>query len=326
MLHKRPMQGYFHRWLSRRLPPGQRQRLDHRRIFILPSGFGMLWLGLAVLLFLFGTNYQNNLIIALGFLLSSVFVSSIFYSYRNLAGLALHAQPAPEAFAGDNIQVTVKLLTDCPRYQLQLQYPATDGTITHEITAPGANLSLPVSCGRRGWLHPGRLLLESRFPLGLCRVWSWIDLDNPVLVYPPLHPAPLQLQGIMDSNQQQLPSQQPGIEEFSGLKSWHPGESLKQVAWKQYAQGRGMLAKEFNAPQGAPVWLQLPPGLQGATLEDALAKLCWQVLQLARQNAVWGLQLPTQQLLPATGATHRRQCLQALALYGLPARRCDDQP
>ena len=60
-------------WISRRLPPSAKVTLGHKGIFILPSAFGLVWLALVVLLYLFGTNYQNNLVIGLSLLLASIF-------------------------------------------------------------------------------------------------------------------------------------------------------------------------------------------------------------------------------------------------------------
>ncbi|MCL1076094.1 DUF58 domain-containing protein [Shewanella dokdonensis] len=314
---------WLQRWLSRRIPAGAQQHLSHRSIFILPSGFGLLWLLLALLLFLFGTNYQNNLVIGLSLLLGSMFVSVILYSYRNLAGLSLQALPATEVYAGETVAVPLKLSAMNQLYQVQFGYPVGQRVTASTISAQPQTIALPLPTVQRGWLQPGRLLIESRFPLGLCRVWSWVDLDNPLLVYPAQQPAQPQLQGASDDGIN-ANMRQPGIDEFSGLKSWHLGESLKQVAWKQYAQGRGMLSKEFADPQGQPVWLQLPAHLDAMQLEEALRQLCWQVDTLTRQQRLWGLKLPQKVIAPAAGDQHRRSALTALALYQPPPELCDE--
>jgi hypothetical protein len=48
-------------WLKKRIPAGEEQALSHEKIFIFPSRFGFWFLILAALLFVLGTNYQNNL-------------------------------------------------------------------------------------------------------------------------------------------------------------------------------------------------------------------------------------------------------------------------
>ncbi|MFH7346882.1 DUF58 domain-containing protein, partial [Pseudomonas syringae pv. tagetis] len=44
-----------------------------------------------------------------------------------------------------------------------------------ELTLPGE---------KRGWLQAPRLRIESVFPLGFFRAWSWLDLEQSALIYP----------------------------------------------------------------------------------------------------------------------------------------------
>jgi len=73
------------------------------------------------------------------------------------------------------------------------------------------------------------------------------------------------------------------------MKQYVKGESLKQVAWKQWAQGRGMLTKEFQQPQGAPMWLTLD--LTASNPELSLSKLSWQTEQLTNKQQIFGLKI-----------------------------------
>ena len=90
----------WQRWLDRRLPRARQVRLDQRRIFILPTGYGVLYLIVAVLLFFGGVNYENNLILALCFLMVSLFVVAILHTFRNLSGLMLRAGGGRSGFVG----------------------------------------------------------------------------------------------------------------------------------------------------------------------------------------------------------------------------------
>jgi uncharacterized protein (DUF58 family) len=96
------------------------------------------------------------------------------------------------------------------------------------------------------------------------------------------------------------------------------GESLKQVAWKQWAQGRGMLSKEFEQPQGEPIWLTLKPDAK--RLETQLGQLSWQINRLTQLEQYFGLHLHMPMgediiLTPTLGNQHRIACQKALALY-----------
>ena len=65
------------RWLARRIPPASRLTLGYRNLFILPSRLGYQYLLLLGALFVLGTNYQNNLVLALAYLLLSLFITTL---------------------------------------------------------------------------------------------------------------------------------------------------------------------------------------------------------------------------------------------------------
>ena len=76
-----PLRDLYERWLSRRLPRSGRVVLNQKRIFIFPTGYGFFYLLVASLLFIGGINYENNLILALSFLLASLFLVAILHTY-----------------------------------------------------------------------------------------------------------------------------------------------------------------------------------------------------------------------------------------------------
>lgn len=312
----------WRRWLARRLPPSTQITLSHRSIFILPSGFGLIWLALVLLLYIFGTNYQNNLVIGLSILLLSLFNTGILYSYNNLAGLHLRAVTPSEVYAGETITFPVLLSANHICYNINLSYPQHLSVIIKQVGADEVQALVPFEHGERGVINPGRVKVESYYPLGLCRAWSNIDLDSQHLVY--ATPKESQVQLAATNNQpQEMPPEFAGkhiagIDEFKGLKPYVLGESLKQVAWKQWAQGRGLLTKEFQQPQGEPVWLRLIP--EPKRLESQLSQLSWQVNRLSQLEQYFGLMLHTLEgediiLAPAIGNSHRVACQKALALY-----------
>ncbi|ACA86901.1 DUF58 domain-containing protein [Shewanella woodyi] len=307
---------WFNQWLNSRLPAATKVTLAHRSVFILPSGFGLLWLTLVLLLFLFGTNYQNNLVIGLSLLLLSVFNTCIIYSYRNLAGMTISSTLSPQAYAGDTLVFPVRLYANQTQYEVLLNYPNNQIKVIKKVTNEASTSLIPFINERRGRVSPGRLKIESRYPLGLCKAWSHVDLDNEHIVYATPLEANEQLSHI-DSEQDYVADNQgghiPGVDEFKGLRQHIPGESLKQVAWKQLAQGRGMLTKEFQQPQGEPQWLSLTD-FSPASLENRLSQLTHSVDRLSEKGQIFGLQLGERTIQPADGEAHRISCLQALAL------------
>lgn len=108
----------------------------------------------------------------------------------------------------------------------------------------------------------------------------------------------------------------PGFEQFSMLKNYQPGESLKSVAWKQLAQGRGWFSKQFEQAQGGDVVLDLAL-YKNVDLEKKLRFLCYQVIELENNNISYALKLDNTRIATGHGLQHKDACLKALALYGL---------
>lgn len=338
-------------WLARRIPPAPSLTLGYRTLFILPTTLGYQYLLLLGTLFVLGTNYQNNLILALAYLLLSLFITTLIYCHQNLVGLELKALPSTPRFVGESASFEVALSTQTPRYALQLMphRPSSNQSWlprylhrkTERRQRPRLLLQeqLPLLTGqgklcvtlhpwRRGWLQAGRLEISSRFPLGLFKCWSLVDLQLATLIYPaplachmqplvadPGDTSPHATPGAHDEISHQLTrSHSHTVEELSGLRPHKPGEAMSLIAWKQVAQGRGMVSKEFASEERSACWLTLAQA-PGHTLEEQLSALSYQVQELSKQGQHFGLRLNEVRLAPGTGADQQRQALQTLATY-----------
>jgi uncharacterized protein (DUF58 family) len=309
----------WQRWLDRRIPAAASVRLNQRRIFIIPTRVGAAFALVLLSMLLAAINYQNSLAYGLTFLLGAVFIVAILHTYRNLAGLVLKAGGAGAVFVGEQGRFRVRLESSARAHQaIALGWPPA-ALQTLDVPAQGASeceLNLPAL--RRGWLRPGRLRVESRFPLGILVAWSWVDLDQALLVYPrPLEgELPLAVGADEQPEEQGTRAQGRGAEDFQGLKSYQPGDSKRRLHWKAYSRGQGLLVKDFAALSGHDPWLDFD-ALTG-DVEARLSLLCHWVLQLSERQQPFALNLPGRVVPPDTGDAHREACLRALALFGTP--------
>ncbi|GAA5121250.1 DUF58 domain-containing protein [Alloalcanivorax gelatiniphagus] len=306
----------WQRWLDRRLPRARQVRLDQRGIFILPSGYGYLYLLVAVLLFFGGINYENNLILGLCFLMIGLFVVAILHTYRNLSGLTLRAGGARSGFVGGQGSLEVVLIARRRGHRALwlrwLEQTAQEVSVERNEET-GLWLNLPLT--RRGARRPPRLRVESRYPLGLLRAWSLVALDQVCLAWPrPQQGAECPARG-GDRERRPAPAAQNGSEEFRGLRGYVPGDALTQVDWKGYARGRGLNVKLFDEPASGRLWLRYDL-LEGVPVEQRLSILCDWVLQLSRENRPFALWLPGAELPPGQGDEQRRRALDLLARHG----------
>lgn len=319
------VRGWYREWLRRRIPAARQVTLDQRRIFIFPTRYGFLFLTVAAGLFVGGINYENNLIMGLSFLLTSLFIVTILHTFRNLSGVTLRAGAEDPGYAGGEGALEVVLTTGDRRWHrsLWLNWPKAEKAEVSVEPGHEQSLWLRVSLPRRGRIRPGRLRIETAYPLGLLRAWSLVDLDHWCLAWPaPLAGGECPATG---GDERRGRREQPhGSDDFQGLRRYVPGDSLRLVDWKAFARGQGLNTKHFADPAEGRRWLEWDR-LEGVDPETRLRRLAWWVLQLDRENRPYGLRLPSGNWSPDRGPQHRRELLDALALYGEPvtAREVD---
>lgn len=316
---KQSLRDWFQRWLERRTPRADAVVLRHQSIYVLPTRQGAAFMVLMVLLWVLGTNYQNNLILALAFLLISLVFVSVVHAFRNLSGLSLKGMRAAPTFVGElaEFELLASRAPSARHESIMLRWDAEDATELDLLDRSEARITLSHRARKRGWLRPGYLLIESRFPLGLIRAWSWVQLDVQALVYPkPLSSRDVPLSHLTADSGEKLSSE--NQEDFQGFRSYQPGAPLAHVAWKLYARGAGMHLKEYQGFQSEQVWLDWHR-LSGLDQETRLSQLCYWVLEFGKTTAEYGLRLPGVQIPLGRGPEHQNRVLKELALFGLSA-------
>lgn len=316
---RRKLQARVRRWTLARQTPARTQTLTQNRIYILPTRAGSAWLLVLLLMLVMAINYENNLVYALTFLLLGVFLTAVFHTYANLAGIEVRVLPSTPCFAGGQAIFELELQRHARRCfeQLNLRLEQSDQVQALDLLQDRESVHLYSPAQKRGWLYPGGLKLETTYPLGLFRAWSWLNLEMKTLVYPePLEsPLPTSMEDLSRQGHDRM-SVRRGDDDFAGLERFQPGMSPRQVDWKSYARGRGLHAKHFAGHQDPDLWLDLD-ALGGESLERRLSRLTAWVLALSARDVRYGLRLGSFVLEPDNGEGQRTRALSALALYGL---------
>lgn len=289
-------------------------RLTLGNLYILPTGFGGLWLLGTAVLYLLGINTSSNGPLLLAFLCTGLFLLSLFLTQFNLQGLILKTAQPPPGFAGQLVTYPIQLNSGCERHGLRLEFRHQPLQLQPCIKA---GLSWCSPCWRpvrRGLQSPGRLKLSSKAPLGLFVCWSYWEPPEPQLIYPAAVAGPVlehweANQEMRDISQGSV--QPGGAEDFRELKPHRPEEGLQRVAWKQLARGRGWLSKSFESPAEQQRILALD--LQ-VPLEQGLEHLCARILELEQLQEGFALQLPNGlRMSHGHGRAHTESALRALA-------------
>ncbi len=303
------------RWAISRHPSGHHIELTQRVIYIFPTRAGFAFLGVNLLILMLAINYQNNLAYAVCFMLGAVFLVSILHTYASLSGVSIETAHCDPVFVGEDIGFRYQLKA-ADRQVNQLTLAIHDADLRSVAIAAGGSASLTLfrSAVQRGWDDAGALYVESRYPLGLFRAWSWASLENRCLVYPkPLQAKlPPPLSPAAAEGGRPVGSRLSGTDSFQGLEDYQPGDSLTRVAWKKLASGQGLKVRSYTAEQGQEFWLDASvwPGSR----EVKLSEMTWQALQYHGQGQTYGLRLGGAEVQPASGRQHLDAVLRQLAL------------
>ncbi|EAR60158.1 DUF58 domain-containing protein [Neptuniibacter caesariensis] len=310
-----PIKRWSDQWAAKRRPKGHSIELNQKRIFIFPTAAGWGYLLVCCVLILIGLNYQNNLVYAFAFLLISLGVLTIHYTFLNLSGLNISAIRTRNCFAKENADFIVKAFSNCQRdYEsIELNWEGQPGVKVALDRGVSKEVVLNVKTIKRGFVNPGALRIQTVYPLGLLRAWSWIDLQMSAVAYPIPIEGPSPDKDLEHSEGEQGRSR--GGDDFSGLEEYQAGQSTRHIAWKQFAQGKGLLTKQYSGQKSKDVWLRWADW-PGASSERRLSIMTYWALQLENQGVRYGLDLTGTRLPPAIGPEHLDTVLTKLALYG----------
>jgi len=292
--------------------------IGRRRVYILPTQLGAGYAALLFAMLLGGLNYGNNLALAFTFVLAAGGWVAMHQCHRNLAGLRLAPAGTRAPYAGDPAEFSFALSSAYARNDLVLS--AAGGAAPPASVGAGSatTVSVLAPTTRRGRVPLGRLRIESTFPLGLFRAWTWVHPELECLVYP--RPAPRDREGPPPAIEagSAHDGRARGEEDFAGLRAFRDGDPPRRIAWKAWARGGELVVKQFVGAARAPVVLDLADA-PGRDLEARLARLARWVVDAEERGDRYGVRLEARETGPGTGLAHRNRCLAQLATYKLAA-------
>jgi uncharacterized protein (DUF58 family) len=305
------------RWGERRLPALTRYRrmeslpieLHRRRIYIVPTGFGVGFAVLQLVMLVGALNYANNAALLLTCLLGASSAASMLVTFRNLDGLRLCQLQADHAVAGQPVELILSF--DSARARNGVRVDLADTRTA--FAAPGngttqVKISLPTV--QRGWQPVPRLRVWTTWPLGLFRAWSWLHPEQSVLVWPRAErvgPAPRAPAAQAQQTRRRLG------DELAALRDYRAGDPQRHIAWKVSAHHEGLLVKDFARPQSRPQWRLDWRELHGLDSDARIARLARWLGEAQAQRHGFSLWLPGNELPLGSGPLHYVHCMNALA-------------
>ncbi len=320
--NSRPMRRFISqrvgRWAIKR--QGQDRpvtQLHSKRVYILPTGVGLIFALMTFAMLLGSMNYNNNLSFLLTFLLSSLGLVAMHQCQRNLVGLELAFAGVDPVFSGQaaTFRIAISNRSKNFRYNLQV-YSDKIASDTHDL-APGEsvvfNLEIPTTS--RGYIPLRRFGVRTLFPFELFRAWAWVHMDLKGLVYP--HPAEqVPEPPATRSSQGHRQHDARGEEDFAGLRNFNIGDSPRQIAWKAYARAGELYSKQFSGADTSSQWFDFDR-IAETDVEKRLSILTRWIIDAERLREDYGLRMPGKEFPPAHNEAQRHSCLQSLAVFGL---------
>jgi len=291
-------------------------RLDRRRIYVLPTPFGLFYAVALATMLIGALNYNNNPALLLGLMLGGAGLASLVAAQMQLSDLQLIAADAEPVAAGMPLELRLHARADPGRTRRGQRldddgmFDAESSVLNLDRGAGDALLLLPTE--QRGWFDVPKLRLSTTRPLGLARAWAYVWPETPLLVYPtPEANGPPLPGGRGESAQARL---HPAGDDVHHLRAYRPGDARRTIAWKSSARREALMVREFEQPIGSEIVLDWQ-ATSGLPYEGRISRLaCW-VDEAEREGRRFQLRLPGHPALgPDRGAAHRHACLRALAL------------
>ena len=270
----------------------------------------------------------------LTFLLSSLSLVTLLHTCRNLAGLLITQAPASPVFSGELAKFPLILDNRNGQLRLSISFIKTKKKwrlIADVLTSTGNEIpitscdvdtntfnriELPVKAEQRGLLYAGHFKVFTTFPLGLFKAWSYVNLKQPCLVYP--KPAgqnffpPYKVTEAIG-----IQGTASGTDDFIGFRNYRAGDSIKDIAWKAYAQHKGLFVKRFSGSGANKLHLSWNDVSALPDIEVRLSQLCLWIIEAESQSLQYSLQLPEIFIGTGHGEKHLHRCLSALSHHNI---------
>jgi len=220
-------------------------------------------------------------------------------------------------FAGD--QLIVPLVAETPsrrrHFAIKARLAGADTGISFSVLtadAPArAEASIPAKV--RGIHEVLEIHLSSSFPLGFATARRWVMLRQTHIIYPkPAGDLPLPI--TFDPARDTPEGAKSEGDDYAGVRTWIPGESMRHIDWKAVSRGLPLMTKQWTSEAGHRLmlnWDSVPHG----DAEARLSQLARWIVDAENRGYSYGMKLPGEHIAPARGDAHYHRCLQALAAF-----------
>jgi uncharacterized protein (DUF58 family) len=293
----------------------------NRKVYIVPTKFGMALFFSVLFMLMAGAAYANNLVNLLGFFLAAIGFVTMIQTHNNVRGVTVLSAKMEPGYAGHPLRLNVvaeaadnldhhHLEADVLGYEAQPRLEFSSTLFARSKQRLATSYIVP----KRGVYNFKRVKISSVYPLGLFYAWSLHAVDEEFFVYPSpagTHELPIPKGSYFAESSAKL---QFSGDDYREHRFYQPTDSARHVDWKAYARGRPLLTKRFD--EGGPEavilnWSQT----QQTKVEEKLSQLSLWIELAHRSERSFSLQLPRTKIDFGHDHLHAHRCWKELAKY-----------
>ena len=253
----------------------------------------------------------------MAYLMFVIIIFALLLGYSNAKGLTVSFKNTIESYAPQQPQLVWQIKSNDTCQSITLSYPNNleQDCYIESVKADTIQCQLPLPYLKRGRYLLKPIKIASNYPFGLVSVWSYIQPNKAVYVYPSIIKTTNQKhQNLVANNTDEGTEKHKGDDEFESLITHLPEMGLQRISWKHYAKTQQLLVKQFSDFKSADA--QFDFNLVTGDTEQRLGQLCFLVCQAFESDINYSLKLPNKLITTNSCKLHHQRCLQALSQVG----------
>ncbi|WP_373998581.1 DUF58 domain-containing protein [Bdellovibrio bacteriovorus] len=281
------------------------------RTYILPTGFGVAFGLMSLVLFFMAVGYSNNLIYIFFFFLISVAFTGTFITNKNVDGVDVIDVHVDEAFCDETsaLSVTLKNNAKSPCFQIESyfeKYPETSSRTDLEPQEEDVVL-VPFVFKKRGRHLLPRIAVQSTFPFSLLRAWRVFKTPREITVYP----ARKGEEAFPQNSYAETDSENTGL--FREHRTYQSTDSLRRIDWKATARRQELLVKNFEESEKPSLHFSWRQTAHLHDEEARISQLCLWIDEAHKLGHSFSLEVGKHHIAKDQSSAHRKMCLEVLA-------------
>jgi uncharacterized protein (DUF58 family) len=287
--------------------------MKRRKYYVRITTPGYIYIVITIVLSVGAVNTANNLLHIVASSLLALMLLSGTSSFLNFFFLHITLIPPDEVFAG--MPAPFRLIVKKKRgNSFFLTFETPYGKTRLSFVRGEVETSLWLKFANRGRVSLQSLKVDSGFPMGFFRRFTFKPVNHEIFVYPnPLPNMFPPLSGKFSGDNEGDSRYGELSDEIKELRTYTHSDPLKWIDWKATARRGTAIVRDFYRLAGDTLIINLA-NKHDEDWEKQLSEAAYLIIEGHRKKLSVGLILPNEQIAPGKGEGHRKRLLEAIAL------------